>query len=98
MIALILAVPIAVGVALFISHYAPRWLPRCRLIVDLLAAVPTIVFGLWGFADPRPTIAFPRHGLRQFLEDDLVWFPLFQGRRRISAGQSFSSRRSSWRS
>ena len=49
MIALIVAVPFAIAIALFISHYAPR---RDRdpvaYVVDLLAAVPSVVFGLWG--------------------------------------------------
>src|SRR3954469_13231940 len=48
-IALIVAVPFAVGIALFISHYAPRSIaPTVAYVVDLLAAVPSVVFGLWG--------------------------------------------------
>ena len=48
-LALIIGVPIAVGVALFISQYAPRALARpLAYLVDLLAAVPSVVFGLWG--------------------------------------------------
>jgi len=42
-------VPLGVGVALFITQYAPRWLSRTAAsLVDLLAAVPSIVYGLWG--------------------------------------------------
>ncbi|MTE22688.1 phosphate ABC transporter permease subunit PstC [Microbacterium sp. ZXX196] len=49
LIALVIATPIAVGIALFISHYAPRKLAALLgYIVDLLAAVPSVVFGLWG--------------------------------------------------
>jgi phosphate transport system permease protein len=48
-IALIAGVPFAVAVALFISHYAPRRLAAViAYVVDLLAAVPSVVFGLWG--------------------------------------------------
>jgi phosphate transport system permease protein len=49
-IAMVVAVPIAIGIALFISFYAPRRLAKpLAYVVDLLAAVPSIVFGLWGF-------------------------------------------------
>jgi len=48
-IAVIVAVPFAIGIALFISHYAPRRLSSVlAYLVDLLAAVPSVVFGLWG--------------------------------------------------
>jgi phosphate transport system permease protein len=48
-IALVVAVPFAIAVALFISHYAPRRLAAALgYVVDLLAAVPSVVFGLWG--------------------------------------------------
>jgi phosphate transport system permease protein len=48
-IALIVAVPFAIAVALFISHYAPRRLAAVlAYVIDLLAAVPSVVFGLWG--------------------------------------------------
>src|SRR3954471_16773405 len=47
--ALALAVPVAIGIALFLTHYAPARLSRpLSVLVDLLAAVPSIVFGLWG--------------------------------------------------
>jgi phosphate transport system permease protein len=48
-IALIVAVPFAIALALFISHYAPRRLASALgYVIDLLAAVPSVVFGLWG--------------------------------------------------
>src|SRR5690349_11859126 len=50
-LALIMAVPVAIGVALFISHYAPRRMAGILgYVIDLLAAVPSIVYGLWGLA------------------------------------------------
>jgi phosphate transport system permease protein len=48
-IALVLAVPISLGVALFMTQVAPRWLKKPMVyLVDLLAVVPSVVFGLWG--------------------------------------------------
>ena len=48
-IAMVIAVPFGVAVALFITQYAPSWLKRpAASLVDLLAAVPSIVYGLWG--------------------------------------------------
>lgn len=50
LLALIIATPLSIGIALFISHYAPRRLAQALgYIVDLLAAVPSIIFGLWGY-------------------------------------------------
>jgi len=73
-IALLIATPLAIGIALFISHYAPRRLASgLGYIVDLLAAVPSVVYGLWG-----ATVFVPF--LRPFfawLTDNLGWFPLF---------------------
>jgi phosphate transport system permease protein len=73
-IAMVVAVPVGVGVALFITQYAPRWLRRpAANLVDLLAAVPSIVYGLWGLLTFR---AFIRP-VEQFLQDKFGWFPLF---------------------
>lgn len=48
-IAVALAVPVSLGVALFITQVAPRWLKQPMIyLVDLLAVVPSVVFGLWG--------------------------------------------------
>ncbi len=49
-IAMLFAVPISVGTALFLSYYAPEWLKKPMVIVvDVMAAIPSIVYGLWGF-------------------------------------------------
>jgi phosphate transport system permease protein len=49
-IALTLAVPVSLGIALFITQIAPAWLKRSMIyVIDLLAVVPSVVFGLWGF-------------------------------------------------
>jgi phosphate transport system permease protein len=75
-IAVIVAVPLAVAVALFISHIAPR---RINLafgyLVDLLAAVPSIVYGLWGIFVLGPAAV----GVMEWLERTLGFVPLFEG-------------------
>ncbi|WP_245565381.1 phosphate ABC transporter permease subunit PstC [Nocardioides insulae] len=88
-IALIIAVPFAIGVALFISHYAPRWLSKpTAYVIDLLAAVPSVVFGLWGGLAFGPYIQ-PAH---VWLHEHLSWLPFFSptpsatGRTMLTAG------------
>jgi phosphate transport system permease protein len=50
LLALVFGVPIAVGTALFLSYYAPEWLKKPMvLIIDVMAAIPSVVFGLWGY-------------------------------------------------
>jgi len=75
-LALVIATPIAVGVALFISHYAPRKLAApLGYLIDLLAAVPSVVYGLWGLAFLVPFMRTPS----QWLNEHVGWFPLFAG-------------------
>jgi phosphate transport system permease protein len=75
-IALVIGAPVAIGIALFISHYAPRRLAGVLgYLVDLLAAVPSIIFGLWGIFVIRPFFLPLEHWLNQYLG----WFPLFGG-------------------
>jgi phosphate transport system permease protein len=57
-IAMVIAVPIAVGIALFITQYAPRRLARpVAYVVDLLAAIPSIVYGIWGYTELAPKVS-----------------------------------------
>ncbi|WP_437582453.1 phosphate ABC transporter permease subunit PstC [Paramicrobacterium sp. CJ85] len=73
-LALLMAVPVSIGIALFISHYAPRRLAQTLgYIIDLLAAVPSVVFGLWGANVLAPAIQ-PAYA---WLTKNLGWFPLF---------------------
>ncbi|MBK5233645.1 MAG: phosphate ABC transporter permease subunit PstC [Thermoleophilia bacterium] len=75
-LAIIIAVPMAVAVALFISHLAPRRMAdTLSYIVDLLAAIPSIVYGLWGIAVLGPALV----PLMEWLEDHLGFIPLFSG-------------------
>jgi len=75
-IALMMAIPLSVAVALFISHYAPRRLAQgLGYIVDLLAAVPSVVFGIWGIAVLAPA-ALPVY---TWMTQNLGWIPLFDG-------------------
>lgn len=75
-IALAIAVPVGVCVALFITQYAPKWLAQpAAALVDLLAAVPSIVYGLWGLLYfgffVRDT------GIQGLLNTVLGWIPIF---------------------
>jgi phosphate transport system permease protein len=72
-VAVIFAVPLATGVALYISEYAPRRLRRTLInMVDLMAAVPSVVYGLWGFYFLSEKII----PLARFLSTYLGWIPL----------------------
>jgi phosphate transport system permease protein len=74
LIAMALAVPVGVAVALFITQYAPVWLSRpAANLVDLLAAVPSIVYGLWGLKTFGPWF----DPFQKWLADHVGWFPLF---------------------
>ncbi|MEU4349431.1 phosphate ABC transporter permease subunit PstC [Streptomyces sp. NPDC023838] len=74
-IAMAIAVPIAVGIALFISHYAPRKLAApLAYVVDLLAAVPSIIYGIWGALVLVPYL----EGLNSWLDDYLGWTYVFE--------------------
>jgi phosphate transport system permease protein len=75
-LAALVAVPLAVAVALFITHVAP---PRIALtlgyLVDLLAAIPSIIYGLWGIFVLGPA-SVP---VMKWLEEKLGFIPIFQG-------------------
>ena len=76
LLAMIIAVPFAIGLALFISHYAPRRLAvPVAYVIDILAAVPSVVYGLWG----ARTLAPASHGVQTWLNAHLGWIPLFGG-------------------
>jgi phosphate transport system permease protein len=75
-IAVLIAAPMAFGIALVISHYAPRSIAvSAAYLIDLLAAVPSVVFGLWGInvLAPKMVPSF------DWLADHASWLPFFAG-------------------
>lgn len=75
-LALAMSFPLAIGIALFISHYAPRRIATTLgYLVDLLAAVPSVVYGLWGAAVLAPALQ-PSY---TWLAENLSFIPFFAG-------------------
>ena len=75
-LALAMSVPVAVGVALYITDYAPRRIATLLgYATDMLAAVPSVIYGLWGLLFLLPHLV----GLQVFLNHYLDWIPLFAG-------------------
>lgn len=75
LLAVLMAVPVAVGVALSITQYAPKRLAQpIAYVVDLLAAVPSVVYGLWGLIFLVPRIM----PLSKWLSDYFGWIPFFK--------------------
>ncbi|WP_306231837.1 phosphate ABC transporter permease subunit PstC [Agrococcus beijingensis] len=73
-LAMIMAVPVAIAIALFITHFAPRRLAAVLgSAIDLLAAVPSVIYGLWGITVLAPFMQ-PAY---TWLADNLGWIPLF---------------------
>lgn len=82
-IALVIAVPLSLGVALCLSEMAPQWLSRMLgLLVELLAAIPSVVYGLWAIFVLGPWL---RDWIEPFLSNHLGFIPLFAGPR-VSVG------------
>jgi phosphate transport system permease protein len=78
-VALIIATPLALGVSIFLSEYAPTWLRQpVAFVVDLLAAIPSVVYGLWGMFVLLPLL---RQHVIPFMRDTLHLgvIPLFSG-------------------
>lgn len=73
-LALLFGVPIAVGLALFLTQYAPTWLRKpLTLLVDLMASIPSVVYGLWGFFVLMPHAIY----WAKLLHKWLGWIPVF---------------------
>jgi phosphate transport system permease protein len=76
-IGLIIAVPISLGAAIFLVELAPRWLKGpASLIIEMLAAIPSVIIGLWGLFVLVP---FVRRPVESWLGSNLGFLPLFQG-------------------
>ena len=76
-IALAIAVPLSLGVAIYLTEFSPKWLRQpVAFLIELLAAIPSVVYGLWGIFVLVPVLkstVFP------FLRETLGFLPLFQG-------------------
>ena len=74
LVAVSIAVPLATGTALYITEYAPRKLRQTLIgLVDLMAAIPSVVYGLWGFFFLQGNIT----DISRWLSRTLGWIPLF---------------------
>jgi phosphate transport system permease protein len=77
LVALIISVPLSLGIAIFLVEQAPRFLARpITFLVELLAAIPSVVYGLWGIFVLAP---FLRVHVEPALGRWFGWVPLFQG-------------------
>ena len=75
-LALLIATPVAIGIALYISHYANRrFTSALGYVMDLLAAIPSVVYGLWGILVLAPFL----NPTYVWLNENLGWIPLFEG-------------------
>src|SRR5262249_17993805 len=77
LVAICIAGPVGLGAAIFLAEYAPSWIRGpFSFLAQLLAAIPSIVFGLWGIFVFAPWMA--RTGM-PFLKDYFGWIPIFSG-------------------
>jgi phosphate transport system permease protein len=74
-VAVIIAVPVSVFSALFLNFYAPNWLKKFLIaIIDMMAAFPSILFGIWGFLVLMPSVEYWAKLLHKYLG----WLPIFK--------------------
>ena len=77
LLALLIAVPISIALALFLNELAPRPIAvSLGFIVEMLAAIPSIIYGMWGLFVLAP---FLRKSVQPFLSDKFSHIPLFSG-------------------
>jgi phosphate transport system permease protein len=77
LIGLFIALPLSVGIAIFLSELCPKWMEQpISLLVELLAAIPSIVYGLFGMFIMAPWL---REKIEPWLGDHLGFMPLFKG-------------------
>lgn len=77
LLALVIATPVSIAVALFLNEIAPRWLGVILgFMVEMLAAIPSVVYGIWGIFWLAPWI---RTTVQPAVQAKLGWFPLFTG-------------------
>src|SRR5213080_1217121 len=77
LVALMIAVPLALGVAIYLTEFAPKWLRQpVAFLVEMLAAIPSVVYGLWGIF---VLIPFLRSYVVPPLRAAMGWTPFFSG-------------------
>ena len=77
LLALLIAVPLGIGAAIYLAELAPAWIrPPLAFLVELVAAVPSVIYGLWGIFVLAPLL---RTWVQPFLGTTLGFLPLFQG-------------------
>jgi phosphate transport system permease protein len=77
LLALLIAVPLGIGAAIYLAELAPAWIrPPIAFLVELVAAVPSVIYGLWGIFVLAPLL---RTWVQPFLGATLGFLPLFQG-------------------
>ena len=77
LVAMVIAVPLALGAAIFLTEFAPRWLRTpVGTLIELLAGVPSVIYGLWGLF---VLIPLQRDILWPILRPVLSWLPFFKG-------------------
>ena len=76
-LALLISVPLSIGIAIFLSELSPDWLEKpLSFLVELLAGIPSVVYGLWGIFVLVPWI---RNDVEPFLSEHLGFLPFFRG-------------------
>ena len=77
LIGLLIAVPISLGAAIFLVELSPKWLQGpASLIIEMLAAIPSVIIGLWGLFVLVPVV---RNPIEKWLGSHLGSLPFFQG-------------------
>jgi phosphate transport system permease protein len=75
LVAVVIAVPISVFSALYLNFYAPNWLKKILVaVIDMMAAFPSILFGIWGFLVLMPSVEYWGKLINKYLG----WIPLFE--------------------
>lgn len=75
LVAVVIALPISVFSALFLNFYAPSWMKKILVtIIDMMAAFPSILFGIWGFLVLMPSVEY----WAKLITTYLGWIPLFE--------------------
>jgi phosphate transport system permease protein len=86
LVAVVIAVPISVFTAIFLNFYAPEWLKKPLVsVIDLMAAFPSILFGIWGFLVLMPSAEYWAKLIHRYLG----FIPLFEVKRLIFTRSPF---------